>query len=202
MIRDNKFKIDYQRVLITMSLLQAVEDSDYTQKHSLRVGRMVKLVAQELGLDLKTANLVTRTAYYHDVGKIKISKEILFKPEKLTDEEYELIKKHPKDSADILRSLGMDAEAEIAEQHHEKLNGTGYPNGLKGDEFNGLAQILAIVDVYDAMTTERPYRKKFEPKNTLIYMYYRAGKEYELFILQALHRVLEKEKILQKTLDI
>ena len=202
MARDTKFEIDYQRVLITMSLLKAVEDSDYTQKHSLKVGRIVKLVAQELGLDLKTSNLVTRAAYYHDVGKIKISKEILFKEGKLTDEENECIEKHPKDSASILRSLGMNAEAEIVEQHHEKLNGTGYPNGLKGDEFNGLAQILAIVDVYDAMTTERPYRKEFEPKNTLIHMYSKAGKEYELFILQALHRVLEKEKILQKTLDI
>lgn len=202
MAKDIKFEIDYQRILITMSLLKTVEDSDYTQKHSLRVGRLVKLVAQELGLDLKTANLVTRAAYFHDVGKIKIPKEILFKKGKLTEKEIKRIEKHPKDSADILRSLGMNAEAEIVEQHHEKINGTGYPNGLKGDDFNGLAQILAIVDEYDAMTADRPYRKGFAPKNVLIHMYSRAGKEYELFILQALHRVLEKEKILQKTLDI
>ena len=123
MIKDTEFEIDYQRVLITMSLLKAVEDSDYTQRHSLRVGRLVKLVAQELGLDLKTANLVTRAAYYHDVGKIKISKEILFKLKKLTDEEYKLIKKHPKDGADILRSLGMNAEAEIVRLMIERTNG-------------------------------------------------------------------------------
>ena len=202
MAKDTKFEIDYQRVLMTMSLLKAVEDSDYTPKHSLRVGRLVKLVAQELGLDLKTANLVTRAAYYHDVGKIKISKEILFKKGRLTDKEYEKIKKHPVDGANILRSLEMYAEAEIVEQHHEKLNGTGYPNGVKGDQFNGLSQILSIVDVYDAMTADRPYRIGFEPKNVLTHMYSRAGKEYELFIVQALHRVLEKEKILQKTLDI
>ena len=202
MAKDNQYEIDYQRVLITMSLLQAVEDSDYTQKHSLRVGRIVKLVAQELGLDLKTANLVTRAAYYHDVGKIKTPKGILFKHGKLSDDEFEKVRQHPIDGATILRSLGMIPCAEIVEQHHEKLNGTGYPKGLKGSDFNGLSQILAIVDVYDAMTTDRPYRKGFESKNVLIHMYSRAGKEYELFILQALHKVLEKEKILHKTLDI
>jgi HD-GYP domain-containing protein (c-di-GMP phosphodiesterase class II) len=136
------------------------------------------------------------------VGKIKISREILFKEGKLTEEEIECVEKHPKDGAEILKALGMNAEAEIIEQHHEKLNGTGYPNGLKGDEFNGLAQILAIVDVYDAMITGRPYRTGFKPKNVLIHMYSRAGKEYELFILQALHRVLEKDRVFQKTLDI
>ena len=202
MAKDKQYEIDYQRVLITMSLLKAVEDSDYTQKHSLRVGRIVKLVAQDLGLDLKTANLVTRASYYHDVGKIKLPKGILFKEGRLTDAEYDQIKQHPSESAKILRSLDMNAEADIAEQHHEKLNGTGYPNGLKGSEFNGLAQILAIVDVYDAMTADRPYRIGFEPKNVLTHMYSRAGKEYELFIVQALHKVLEKEKILHKTLDI
>jgi len=202
MIKDTKFEIDYQRVLITMNLLGAVEDSDYTQQHSLRVGRLVKLVAQELGLDLKTANLVTRASYYHDVGKIKISKDILFKSGKLTEGERKIIQRHPKNGADILRSLGMNSEADIVEQHHEKLNGNGYPLGLKGSDFNGLSQILAIVDVYDAMIADRPYRKGFEPKSVLVHMYSRAGKEYELFILQALHKVLEKEGVLKKTLDI
>jgi putative nucleotidyltransferase with HDIG domain len=202
MIKDTKFEIDYQRVLITMNLLGAVEDSDYTQQHSLRVGRLVKLVAQELGLDLKTANLVTRASYYHDVGKIKISKDILFKSGKLTEGERKIIQRHPKDGADILRSLGMNSEADIVEQHHEKLNGNGYPLGLKGSDFNGLSQILAIVDVYDAMIADRPYRKGFESKSVLVHMYSRAGKEYELFILQALHKVLEKEGVLKKTLDI
>ena len=202
MVKDTKFEIDYQRVLITMNLLGAVEDSDYTQQHSLRVGRLVKLVAQELGLDLKTANLVTRASYYHDVGKIKISKDILFKSGKLTEGERKIIQRHPKDGADILRTLGMNPCAEIVEQHHEKLNGTGYPNGVKGSDFNGLAQILSIVDVYDAMTADRPYRKGFESKSVLVHMYSRAGKEYELFILQALHKVLEKEGVLKKTLDI
>ena len=202
MSKDVKFEIDYQRVLITMSLLQAVEDSEYTKKHSLRVGRIVKLVAQELGLDLKTQNLVTRAAYYHDVGKIKIPKGILFKHGKLSDDEFEKVRQHPVDGAAILRSLEMNAEADIVEQHHEKLNGNGYPNGVKGSDFNGLSQILAIVDVYDAMTTDRPYRIGFEPKNVLTHMYSRSGKEYELFIVQALHKVLEKEKILHKTLDI
>jgi HD-GYP domain-containing protein (c-di-GMP phosphodiesterase class II) len=100
------------------------------------------------------------------------------------------------------QSLGMKEEAKILYQHHEKLNGTGYPEGLKGDDINGLSQIISVVDVFDAMTADRPYRPGFDPKSVLVHMYSRAGKEYQLFILQALHKVLEKEQILHKTLDI
>lgn len=199
---DKNYLVDYQRVLVTMSLLQNVEDSNYTTNHSLQTGRLVKKMAEELGLDNDTVNLVTRAAYFHDIGKIKLKKDVLFKEGKLTDEDFVEMKKHPNFSSEMLKDFNLEKEAEIALQHHERLDGSGYPNGLKGSEINGLSQILSVADVYDAMTTDRPYRKSLSRKDTLLFLYSRAGIEFEIFIVQALHRVLEKTRKIKKTLDI
>ena len=141
---EDKFKIDYQRVLITMSLLHNVEDSDYTAKHSLRVGRLVKRICEEFKFDIKKTNLITRSAYFHDVGKIKLSKKVLFKAGKLDDDDFKEMKLHPIFSKEILVSLGLADEAEIAEQHHERLNGSGYPYGLKNDQISFESRILSV----------------------------------------------------------
>ena len=196
------YAIDHQRILITMSLLQAVEDSDYTKEHSLRVGRLVKKLCEELKIDKQITKMVTRAAYFHDVGKIKLSKSALFKAGKLTDEEYEEMKLHSQYGYDILKSLRLDQEAEIVLQHHERLDGSGYLKNLKGSAINGLTQILSVVDVYDAITTERPYKSKQCPEDTLLYLYSVAGKHFELFIIQAFHRVLEQNRQFKKTIDI
>lgn len=196
------YAIDHQRILITMCLLQAVEDSDYTKKHSLRVGRLVKKLCEELNVSKQTKKILTRAAYFHDVGKIKLNKNILFKVDKLTDNEYEEMKLHSQYGHDILKSLRLDQEAEIVLQHHERLDGSGYPKGLKGSEINGLTQILSVADVYDAITTERPYKSKQFPEDTLLYLYSVTRKHFELFIVQALHRVLEQNRQFKKTIDI
>ncbi len=197
-----EFIRDYERILTTMGLLEAVEDSQYTKEHSLRVGDLVRAVCIELGLDEEIVLLVTRAAYFHDIGKIKIPGVILFKNDKLTDAEFNEIKKHPIYSANILKSIQLDKEAEIDLQHHERLDGTGYPNQLKGDEINPFSQILAVADVYDALITERPYRKGRNPKDVILYLYQNAGVKWKSFIVKALHRVLEKQRKVRKTLDI
>ena len=199
---DKEYLVDYQRILVTMSLLHNVEDSDYTQQHSLRTGRLVKKISQELGLDKDTINLVTRAAYFHDVGKIKLSKAVLFKIGRLTDDDFTEMKLHPRFSREVLLSFKLEKEAEIALQHHERLNGKGYPDGLAGNEINGLAKILAVADVYDAMTTDRPYRKGITAKESLLHLYSVAEEHFNLEIIQALHIVLEKERKIKKTLDI
>ena len=198
---DKKYLEDYQRVLVTMSLLQNVEDSEYTKNHSLHTGRLVLKIAEELNLDNDTVNLVTRAAYFHDIGKIKVARNVLFKTGRLTDADFIEMKKHPEYSCEMLKDFNLEKEAEIALQHHERLDGSGYPSGLKGDEINGLSQILAVADVYDAMTTDRPYRKSLAKKDALLFLYSRAGIEFEIFIVQALHRALEKSRKIKKTLD-
>jgi len=199
---EDKFAVDYQRVLITMSLLQNVEDSDYTEKHSLRVGRLVKKLCVELGYDLPRANLVTRSAYFHDVGKIKLPKSVMFKAGRLTDEDFIEMKNHPTYSKEILLSLGLTEEAEIAVQHHERLDGSGYPNGLNKDEISLDARILMVADVFDALTADRPYRKGHNIKDTLLYLYSKAGLHYDVTVIRALHYVLEKDRKIKNTLDI
>ena len=197
-----EFIRDYERILTTMGLLEAVEDSQYTKEHSLRVGDLVRAVCIELGLEEQIQLLVTRAAYFHDIGKIKISGDILFKDDILTDPEFEEIKKHPIYSADILKSIGLDKESEICIQHHERLDGTGYPYGLKNAGINPFSQILAVVDVYDALTANRPYRKSKQPKDVLLYLYQNAGVKYKLFIIKALHKVLDKQRKIKNTINI
>ena len=197
-----EFIRDYERILTTMGLLEAVEDSEYTKNHSLRVGDLVRAVCEELALDNDVILLVTRAAYFHDIGKIKIPGEILFKDSPLTDAEYNEIKKHPIYSASIMRSIGLDTEADIVEQHHEKLDGSGYPNKLKADKINPFSQILCVVDMYDAIIADRPYRKGRNPKDTLLHLYYEAGIKHKMFIVKALHRVIEKQRKIRKTIDI
>lgn len=199
---ENKFALDYQRVLVTMSLLQNVEDSDYTKQHSLRVGRLVKQMCMEFGYDIHKSNIITRAAYFHDVGKIKLSKKVLFKVGNLDDEDFEEMKQHPIYSKDILISIGLEEEAKIAAGHHERLDGSGYPFGIKGDDISIETRILSVADVFDAITADRPYRKGHTTKDTLLYLYSVSDNHYDLNVVKLLHRVLEKQRKLKNTLDI
>jgi HD-GYP domain-containing protein (c-di-GMP phosphodiesterase class II) len=99
-------------------------------------------------------------AYLHDLGKINISKELLVADNKLTKEQWEELKKHPQDSADIIKQIdGFEEVVPIVLQHHEKYDGSGYPQGLKGEQISYLARILTVVDSFDAMTNQRTYQK-------------------------------------------
>ena len=100
-------------------------------------------------------------AMLHDIGKVGIPSEILRKEEKLTNKEYQIIKRHPEIGYEILRNVPYLKDiAKIVLEHHEWVDGSGYPDGLEGDSIHGMAKILCVADAYDAMTSERPYRKK------------------------------------------
>ena len=100
----------------------------------------------------------------HDIGKLKIDPKILNKKGKLTDEEFEEIKKHPVLGYEIVKDMDLPEKIkEAVLMHHEKINGTGYPSGLKGEEISNYAKIVSICDIYDAMTSTRTYRKRFCP---------------------------------------
>lgn len=148
--------------------LMMITDHDYyTYTHSVHVGVLSVCLAKNVFRRSHAHNLHELGAgfFLHDLGKVHINQEIINKPGKLTDEEMEEMKKHPNLGFKILRETKqMTQESKIIVlQHHERFDGTGYPKGIRGDELHVYGKICAIADVYDALTTDRPYRKKMQP---------------------------------------
>jgi putative two-component system response regulator len=148
--------------LAVLSNVAEYRDED-TNLHTKRVAYYSKLIAKKAGLDEETQDIIFYASPLHDIGKIGIPDNILLKPGKLTDEEFEIMRTHATIGYDMLKDFPdnkyLKAGAEIALTHHEKFNGKGYPNGLKGDEIDIKGQIVAIADVFDALTSVRPYKK-------------------------------------------
>jgi len=142
------------------ALCQMTEARDpYTAGHQVRVGALSEKIAVELGLDVELATLIRQSGSLHDVGKIAIPTEILSHPGRLTDLEFSMVKTHTSIGYDILSRASLPWPiAEVALQHHERLDGSGYPNALRGDEIILPARIIAVADVVEAMTQHRPYR--------------------------------------------
>ena len=147
-------------------LAAAIDGKDpYTRGHSERVSRFSVAIAQRMGLDDDECEKIRVSALLHDVGKIGIDDNILKKPAALTDEEYEVMKKHPQKGYKIMSQIpAMKEFLPGMYMHHEMVDGKGYPQGLKGDEIPIMGKIVAVADTFDAMTTDRPYQKamKFE----------------------------------------
>ena len=134
--------------------------SPYTRGHSDRVAVFTDLIAEELGYDDRKRRWLRRAALLHDIGKLAISNTILDKPAKLTDAEFTAIKLHPIHSANILKGVTAFADmADVAGHHHERLDGKGYPYGLKDKQISFDTRIVTTADVFDALTADRPYRK-------------------------------------------
>jgi PAS domain S-box-containing protein/putative nucleotidyltransferase with HDIG domain len=143
------------------AIMEIVEKRDpYTAGHQRRVADLGVAIASELEYPADQIEGIRMAGLLHDLGKISIPAEILTKPQKLSEAEYDLIKAHPKTAYDILRKIVFPwPVADIIHQHHERMNGSGYPQGLKDGEIVAEARILAVADVVEAMTTHRPYRE-------------------------------------------
>jgi putative nucleotidyltransferase with HDIG domain len=139
---------------------QSIESADsYTFGHCERVAGYAVAVGEALGAEPGLLTTIRVGAYLHDVGKVKVPHQILNKPGKLTDEEFKVIKRHPVWGVELLAAVEFPWDIKpIIRSHHERLDGTGYPDGLKGDEIPLSAQIICIADVYDALSTTRSYR--------------------------------------------
>lgn len=148
------------------AFVSVVEAKDkYTTGHALRVADYSMEIAKRLGLSKIDQHNIYATGLLHDIGKIGVPDGILNKTSKLTDAEYEIIKTHTIVGADILETIDELPELSIgARYHHERYDGTGYPSGLKGEEISKLAQIIAVADAYDAMTSSRSYRNPLEQR--------------------------------------
>jgi HD-GYP domain-containing protein (c-di-GMP phosphodiesterase class II) len=147
--------------LNTVKALAAAIDAkdEYTHGHSFRVAKYSLAIGEELGIDRQQRNDLEISGYMHDLGKIGISELILGKPGKLTSEEFRLIQQHPVFTDKILQPIKLPARIlNGAIQHHERMDGTGYPCGLKGKEISLFGRIIAVADVFDALTSKRPYR--------------------------------------------
>jgi putative nucleotidyltransferase with HDIG domain len=151
---------------------QSIELADaYTHGHCERVAEYGLQVAKALGLDATAQTTVRLGAYLHDLGKVKVPHEILNKPGALTPAEFEVVKKHPEWGLELLQGIDFPWEIRpIIGLHHEKFDGSGYPHGLAGDAIPVEAQIICIVDVYDAMTTRRSYREAMSTSDAALQM--------------------------------
>lgn len=151
-----------------LSVARLKSHDDYTYMHSVAVCALMLALANQMGLDKEQTRLAGIGGLMHDLGKAAMPLDILNKPGKLTDDEYLVMKKHTIVGAEILEDSGAEAEViDIALNHHEKINGTGYPNQLPAEKITTLARMAAICDVYDAVTSERAYKKPWEPANTI-----------------------------------
>ena len=154
---------------VVMSFARAVEAKDGTTgDHCDRLMKMTEAFGKELGLDDHMLLSLQRASILHDVGKIGIPDSILLKPGKLTDEEWEIMKSHPAIGEEICKPLkSLRDVLPVIRHHHEKWNGSGYPDGLVGEKIPFLARVFQIIDAYDAMTSKRHYKKAFTTEFTL-----------------------------------
>lgn len=148
-----------------LDMLQCLRGfDDMTYMHSMNVALLCNVIGSWLGLPKEEMNVLLISGLLHDIGKLKIPPEIISKPGKLTDQEFDLVRSHPKLGYDILRPKDLDNRVKLAAlQHHERFNGGGYPRHLTGPEISNFSSIVAIADVYDAMTSNRVYRKGICP---------------------------------------
>jgi len=178
-----------------MALAEALEAKDVTTgRHSDRLLKYAMLIAQRLGLNEEQMKHLRYAAVLHDIGKIGVPELILQKPGRLSDEEYAEIKKHPLIGAAIVERIRfLSAVAPIIRSHHEWHDGTGYPENLAGDAIPIEARILAIIDSYDAMTSDRPYRKSLGKEKAIEELKDFSGRQFDPCVVEEFISVLYKE---------
>jgi putative nucleotidyltransferase with HDIG domain len=162
------------------SLAKAVDARDtYTGSHSTRVAELAAWIAAHLGLDAEQVELARLAGSLHDLGKLAIPEEILRKPGPLTPPERLVLERHPQIGFRMLESLGVDPVAEWVLRHHERWDGTGYPDGLAGSDIPLGARIIFIADAYDAMTSDRAYRGRLTPQAAVWELERCAGSQFD-----------------------
>lgn len=176
------------------ALIAATEKKDsYTAGHTFRVAMYAFRLAEELRLAPEQIRAIAQGTLVHDVGKISIPDAVLNKPSRLDAEERFVIEKHPEYGYEMCRGLGfMKEELQIVRSHHEKWDGTGYPDRLRGEEIHLLARIVAVADVYDALTSERSYREAWSHEKAVSFLIEQSGKHFDPECVEAWVRLCER----------
>ncbi len=165
-----------------------------TEGHTLRVTELSEKLGRIMGISNEELVYMRRGALLHDIGKLGVPDAILLKPDKLTDEEWKIMHQHPQYAYDMIQPIEYLRPAlDIPLCHHEKWDGSGYPHGLKGTDIPLSARIFAIIDVWDALTSDRPYRLAWEKEKVLEYIKDQSGKHFDPYVVEQFFKMLELE---------
>jgi HD-GYP domain-containing protein (c-di-GMP phosphodiesterase class II) len=174
-----------------------VEKKDLcTYEHEVRTRRLVVGIGEKLNLSKGQVSMLYYSAIFHDIGKINVPDEILNKPGKLTFKEFECVKKHAAEGADIISATFIKDAANAVLEHHERLDGSGYPQGLKGEKICIEGKIIGVVDTYDAMISDRPYKKGVSPIEAMKEIKGLIGKHYDEEVVMLLEEILKEDGII------
>ncbi|MBU1332254.1 MAG: response regulator [Gammaproteobacteria bacterium] len=204
-VRERTQALDQSFQSVIRSLARAADYKDNeTGNHIMRIGESAALIGRALGLEPEWVELLRQAAPMHDVGKIGIPDAILLKPGRLTDEERTLMSRHARIGHDILRdeqySPLLELAAEIALNHHEKWDGSGYPQGLRGEEIPLSARIVALCDVYDALRSSRPYKPAWTAENAQAYILEQAGQHFDPQLVAIMRLLFDDLEAMQQCL--
>lgn len=197
LLRDTIRQLEHGYTEVIVALVAAVEAKDpYTRGHSQRVAELAVLIGQDLRLSPEVLRTLNQSAILHDIGKIGVPDAVLHKPGALTAEEYDLIKEHPIRGYEIIRSIpSLRHELGGVRWHHERLDGSGYPDGLRGGEIPLEARIIAVADFYDALTSLRSYREAASPAEALTLLDTQAETKLDQRCVTALRHALVREGV-------
>ncbi len=180
-----------------MTIANTIDAKDeYTRGHSRRVSEYSVAIARELGFEGDDLRDIRFVGLLHDIGKIGVPDNVLNKPGKLTPEEYQLMKDHTVIGGDILKDITMINHLDIgAKYHHERFDGTGYPEGLKGEEIPVIARIIGVADAYDAMTSNRVYRRHLESEKVMEELKNGRGRQFDPDVCDILVRLIDEDRL-------
>lgn len=200
-VRERTQELEESQIEVLERLAQAAEfRDDDTGQHTRRVGEMAALIAQALNLTVPHTETIRRVAPLHDVGKIGIADAILLKPGRLTPEEFAIMKTHTSIGARLLmegRTELVQVAQVIAISHHERWDGSGYPHGLSGENIPLEGRIVAVADVFDALTHERPYKSAWPIDEAMAEIQGQSGKQFDPSVVEAFLRVQSEVEAIQ-----
>ena len=189
------------RYMDTIEALRLAVDAkdEYTRGHSDRVSNLACMLGEKMGVTEEEMETLRIAGIFHDIGKIGTADDILLKNEMLSNDEYEEIKKHPVRGAMILSAVSMFQDVvPVVRHHHEHVDGTGYPDGIKGDELNILSRIISVADAYDAMRSDRQYRHHLSLEQTKKQLQSGAGTQFDKDVVDKLLELLDEKLELQE----
>lgn len=189
-------KVERISLQMVQALVNTIDAKDsYTNGHSTRVAKYAVMLAERMGYSGEKLERLQFAALLHDIGKIGVPKEIINKPTRLSDEEYEVIKTHPAIGANILEEITEIPDIAVgARWHHERFDGKGYPDGLKGEEIPELARIIGVADAYDAMTSKRSYRDVLSQEIVLAEVEKGKGSQFDPDIADLMILLIKEDK--------